>query len=163
MKKNNEKIELNEKDFEFICPVKSNDMTTVDGGYFCNDCEKKVYDVSNYTEVELTTLKSQQSNLCINFKKVVITSLILNSALCVAAGDGFSVSQQYNKLAPVSQVNLNQPIFLEYKEEVELGGGYNPVTVFEPDGDIWVPVEPVDVPPIKKDDNNNTKNEKCKS
>ncbi len=156
MKIKNGKIDLSEKDFEFVCPVKTADMTAVEKGYFCDKCEKKVYDVSDYTCDEFDVLKASSSGLCINFKKIVTTTILLNSTLCVAVGINTE-----NRLAPLSKITANQAIFLEHKEVVEMGGGAYPVTIFEVDGDIWVPIEPVEVPP-SKEDTNSTKGNNCK-
>jgi len=151
MKEN--KINLTEKDFEFICPVKTSDMTEVEKGYFCGKCEKKVYDVSDYTQDEFHALKRNTSGLCINFKKIVITSLILNATLCVAVD-----TTGQNRLAPLSKFSSNQTVFIEHREAVVMGGMPIPITIFEVDGNIWVPVER---PPSKEDDNK-TKGSNCK-
>jgi hypothetical protein len=142
-----EKIELNQKDFEFICPVKSEDMDAIVGGYFCHDCEKKVYDVSDYTQDEFQALTSTKRGLCVNFKKIVTTSLILNATLCVATD-----TTKSNRLAPL-KVTANQTVSFEHKKVVELGGGFAPVTIFEVDGNVSVPIEPVETPPRNKDEN----------
>ena len=150
MKEN--KINLTEKDFEFICPVKSSEMIEVEKGYFCGKCEKKVYDVSDYTQDEFHALKTNTSGLCINFKKIVTTSLILNATLCVAVD-----TTGQNRLAPLSKFSSNQIVF-KHNKVVEMGGGGVPITIFEPDGDMWVPVER---PPSQEDDNK-TKGSNCK-
>jgi len=155
VKKNSEKIDLTEKDFEFICPVKSMDMKSIAGGYFCDQCEKKVYDVSDYTQCELDSLKANNSGVCINFKKIVTASLIVNATLCVAME-----TTGGNRLAPPTKFISNQRVLLEHREVIELGGGPAPITIFEPDDGIWVPIEPVEEPPSK--DENSTKGEKCK-
>ena len=146
MKKESKKIALSEKDFEFICPVKTDTMKNIEGGYFCYDCEKKVFDVTDYTEDEFTTLKTEQSDLCVNFKKIVTTTLILNSAFCVASGEMYT---------------LSKPIFLEQKKEVEMGGGSSPITFFEEEN-VTVPIEPFIAPPSKEDENSTQKEEKGK-
>jgi hypothetical protein len=156
MKEKNEKINLTEKDFEFLCPVKTSDMKVIDGVYFCDKCEKKVHDVSNYTQDELDVLKTNNSGLCINFKKIVTTTLILNATLCVAVG-----TTEKSKLAPLSKFTSNQTVFFEHEEPVVMGGMPIPITIFEVDGDIWVPIEPIVVPPAKGDDNS-TKGGNCK-
>ena len=156
MKDDKIKIELSEKDFEFICPVQTKDMQVINGGYFCSECEKKVYDVSAYTQDEFDTLKNNHSGLCMNIKKIVTTTLILNSALCVASTSSLENSfgsKRENKLAPFSQLNLEQPIFLEHLKEVELGGGaVAPVYEFEYE-EPFVPIEPFVIPPVQKDEN----------
>ena len=156
MKKDNEKINLTEKDFEFICPVKTSDMTAIEEGYFCDKCDKKVHDVSEYTNNELNTLKTNNSGLCINFKKIVTTTLILNATLCVAID-----TRGENRLAPLSKFTSNQTVFFEHRKEVELGGGGDPITIFEPEEEIWVPIEPVALPPSNEDENT-TKGKNCK-
>jgi len=149
------KIALSQKDFEFVCPVKSADMEGIEGGYFCHDCDKKVYDVSDYTHDEFKVLQASTSDLCINFKKIVTTSLILNATLCVAID-----TTKENRLAPVSKITSNQTISVDYNKVVELGGGAVPITIFdeEVDKNIWVPIES----PSRKEDDNSTKGNACK-
>ena len=147
MKKEGEKMVLGEKDFEFICPVKTDTMKNIEGGYFCYDCEKKVFDVTEYSEDEFTTLKTEQSDLCVNFKKIVTTTLILNSAFCVASGETYT---------------LSKPILIEQNREVEMGGGISPITFFEEEN-VTVPIEPFIVPPSREDENSTEKDEKGKA
>ena len=146
MKKNNEKIELSEKDFEFVCPVKTDTMKDIEGGYFCYDCEKKVFDVTDYTEDEFITLKHEQSNLCVNFKKIVTTTLILNSAFCVASGETHA---------------LSKPVLLEQNKEIEMGGGIGAITFFEEEN-VTVPIEPFIAPPSREDVNSTEEDKKGK-
>ena len=156
MEDNNCKVNLSEKDFEFICPIQTSDMTAIDGGYFCDKCEKKVHDVSNHTYSELDRLKAKNSGLCINFKKIVTSTLILNATLCVAID-----TRGENRLAPLSKFTSNQPISFEDRKAVVMGGMPMPITIFEVDRDIWVPIEPILVPPSKEEDNK-TKGNNCK-
>ena len=83
-KKNDESIELSEKDFSFVCPMKTEDMTVVDGGYFCGECEKKVYDVSHMAKDEYQNLVEKIDDICISFKKVSTVSLALSLAACAS-------------------------------------------------------------------------------
>ena len=86
MKKKSDKlIELSEKDFSFVCPIKTGDMTAINGGYFCDSCEKKVHDVSSMTKDEYRQLLSKTENICVTFKKVVTVSLVLGMAACASA------------------------------------------------------------------------------
>lgn len=78
MKKNQEKIELSEKDFSFVCPLKTTDMTEVEGGYHCDSCNEKVHDVTNMTKDEYHNLVDKDENICIVFSKVATMSLALS-------------------------------------------------------------------------------------
>ena len=57
--KNNPKnnTELTKEDFSFVCPLKTEDMNAVEGGYFCQKCEKKVHDVTDMSQEDFQTLK----------------------------------------------------------------------------------------------------------
>ena len=78
----NNKIELDDGDFSFVCPLKTSNMKKVDGGHFCDKCEKKVYDVSDFTPNEFKEFQSNNSDVCISFKKVAIVSLALSLSAC---------------------------------------------------------------------------------
>ena len=81
MKKDN-KIALEKEDFSFVCPLKVDDMTSVDGGHFCGSCEKKVYDVTNFSKDEYKSLLNSQKDVCISFTKVATLSLALTFSAC---------------------------------------------------------------------------------
>jgi len=81
----NDKIDLSKEDFSFVCPMKTEDMTAIEGGYFCAECDKKVHDVSNMTKCEYTTLVSKTDNICVTFKKVATVSLALSLAACTSS------------------------------------------------------------------------------
>ena len=83
-KKSDELIELSEKDFSFVCPLKTVDMTAINGGYFCDSCEKKVHDVSSMTKDEYRQLLSKTENICVTFKKVATVSLALSLTACTS-------------------------------------------------------------------------------
>ena len=68
------KTNLNKEDFSFICPLKTEDMSAVEGGYFCQKCDKKVHDVTKMNHDEFERLKSKSSNLCVTIQKVVAVS-----------------------------------------------------------------------------------------
>ena len=124
-KKSNELIELSEKDFSFVCPVQTDDMTAINGGYFCDSCEKKVHDVSSMTKDEYRQLLSKSENICVTFKKVVTVSLALSLAACSTENNAktidFSINkstsnESNNSLKPYNAVDKNQT------QIVELGG-----------------------------------------
>ena len=79
-KNNNETIELNKKDFSFLCPMQIGDMKSIDGGYFCGECNKKVHDVSGMSKEKYHDLVSKTENICVTFKKVATVSLALSMA-----------------------------------------------------------------------------------
>jgi len=132
-KKNNEPIELSEKDFSFVCPLKTEDMTAIEGGYFCGECEKKVHDVSGMTKCEYDALVSKIDNVCVTFKKVATVSLALSLAACtspqkpkpilmgkIAAPNSTCQTKpieppSINKLAPYKAIDINKT--------VEIAGG----------------------------------------
>jgi len=81
-KKNEEELNLTKEDFSFICPMKTEDMTAIDGGYFCGECDKKVHDVSHMNKSEYETLLKSKENVCVTFKRVVATSLAFGLVAC---------------------------------------------------------------------------------
>lgn len=83
--KNKLPLLLSEEDFSFVCPIKTEEMTVVEGGYHCEGCEKKVHDVSNMTQEEYKTLIDKTDNVCVSFKKVATVSLVLSLAACTTA------------------------------------------------------------------------------
>ena len=87
MPNNKEKINLTPKDFSFICPLSIDELTPIEGGYHCDSCEKKVYDVSHMTKSEFKTLQEKTKDLCISFKKVTTVAVVLSTSGWVAASD----------------------------------------------------------------------------
>jgi len=81
---NDKKITLNEEDFSFLCPMKTEDMTTIEGGYFCGECNKKVHDVSDMSKSEYEKLVEKTDDICISFKKIATVSLALSVAACAS-------------------------------------------------------------------------------
>ena len=81
---NDKKVTLNEEDFSFLCSMKTEDMTIVEGGYFCGECNKKVHDVSDMTINEYEKLVKKTDDICISFKKIAIASLALSVAACAS-------------------------------------------------------------------------------
>jgi len=77
-----DKIDLKKEDFSFVCPIKTEDMTAIDGGYFCGECDKKVHDVSKMNVSEYKKLITKTENVCVSFKKVATVSLVLSLAAC---------------------------------------------------------------------------------
>ena len=78
----NKKINLENEDFSFLCSMKVTDMRRVDGGYFCGKCEKKIYDVSNFSNEEFSALLKKSEKLCVTFKKVATIGLALGLSAC---------------------------------------------------------------------------------
>lgn len=76
------KFNLTPKDFDFVCPLKTTDMKIIDGGHFCQECQKKVYDVSKYTEESFHALAKKENNLCVSFTKVSTVSIVLALSAC---------------------------------------------------------------------------------
>jgi hypothetical protein len=79
-KKNN--IALSKKDFSFVCPLSTDNMTVIEGGHFCDSCEKKVHDVSDFTQEAYAKLRETSANVCISFKTVATVSLMLSLSAC---------------------------------------------------------------------------------
>jgi len=100
----NNKINLTPKDFSFICPLSIDELTPIEGGYYCDSCEKKVYDVSHMSKDELTTLQKKTKDLCVSFQKVTTVAVALSTSAWVVADDNvtqvpFSASNtQTNKI-----------------------------------------------------------------
>ena len=135
-KKNEEELNLTKEDFSFVCPMKTEDMTAIEGGYFCGECDKKVHDVSNMTTCEYDALVRKTENVCVTFKKVATVSLALSLAACtspqkpkpvlmgkIVAPNSTCNAKQDNKkaknpLAPYKVVDVN---------ETEVGGEPVPV------------------------------------
>ena len=151
MKKTSDNIELTKEDFSFVCPLNTDDMNSIDGGYFCNKCEKKVHDVTDFSENELNSLKNKNSNLCVTVKKVAMVSLVLGLAGCTPKPlTGKIVSnpdceanvknpKYNNRLTPFPVVDKNQTINIDRVEEPQIAGG--------------MPVSPMllgEIEPIKK-------------
>ncbi|HHE06173.1 MAG TPA: hypothetical protein ENK90_03540 [Epsilonproteobacteria bacterium] len=123
-KKNDKPIDLSEKDFSFVCPLQTEDMTAVEGGYFCGECEKKVHDVSGMSKCEYDALVSKTDNICVTFKRVATVSLALSLAACtspqkpkpVLMGKIASPNSTYqtppskNKLAPYKTIDTNKTV-----------------------------------------------------
>ena len=155
--KSDETINLSEKDFSFICPMKTKDMTAIEGGYFCGECNKKVHDVSHMSKDEYRQLVSKTENICVTFKKVATVSLALSLAACtspqktkpfmlqgeVASPNPSCNTKQEkvkpkNPLAPYKTPDINEsevsgditPV-LPYAYESEAGGEPEPISPAE--------------------------------
>ncbi len=87
MPNSKEKINLTPKDFSFICPLSTDELTPIEGGYHCDSCEKKVYDVSHMTKSEFKTLQEKTKDLCISFKKVTTVAVTLGASSWITASD----------------------------------------------------------------------------
>jgi hypothetical protein len=81
MKKTN-KLSLTKKDFSFVCPLDVDAMKAIDGGHFCDSCEKKVYDVSEFSTNQYQSLIENKKDICISFKKIATVSLALSLSAC---------------------------------------------------------------------------------
>jgi len=141
--KNNPKnnTELTKEDFSFVCPLKTEDMNAVEGGYFCQKCEKKVHDVTDMSQEDFQTLKRKSENLCVTIHKVAAVSLVLGLSACAAPQQeqltGKIVSNiscdanvttppKENRLTPFSVVDKNQTINIDRVEEPQIAGGIAP-------------------------------------
>ena len=134
----NNKVNLTEEDFSFVCPLKTVDMKSIEGGYFCGKCEKKVHDVSDYTPEAFNDLKKRSDKLCITFKKVAIVSLALSLSACSPRTTGKiapkepcqtkhpSTQNQNNRLAPFKVPDRNQTVEIDHVEEINIAGGMPP-------------------------------------
>ena len=133
MKKNN--LSLTKEDFSFVCPLKTEDMKVVEGGYFCAKCEKKVHDVSNMQKEEFQTLQKNNKNLCVTMHKVAAVSLVLGLSACsslkpitgkVASNSNCDTTVSHyginNRWSPANSVDKNQTIFIDHIEEPQLAG-----------------------------------------
>ena len=133
----NDNIFLEKEDFSFVCPMKTEDMKSVEEGYFCAKCEKSVHDVSIFTEDEFNSLKASNNNLCVTFKKVAVVSLALGFVACSSPRTTGKISQKEpcqaeidkngsskkNRLTPFKIPDKNTTITIERSEEVNIAGG----------------------------------------
>ncbi len=132
------KIKITKEDFSFVCPLKTEDMRSVEGGYFCQKCDKKVHDVSNMSHNEFETLKAKSSNLCITIKKVATVSLVLGLSACAKApqphltgkiapntscDSNVTKAPKKNRLAPFTAVDKNETIIIDEIAEPQIAGG----------------------------------------
>ena len=134
MQEENNKINLTEEDFSFVCPLKTADMKNIEGGYFCGKCDKKVHDVSDYTPEAFNSLKEKSDNLCITFKKVAVVSLALSLSACTTTGKVASSKEpcqtkhpttqdENNRLSPFKTPDKNQTVQINRAEESNIAGG----------------------------------------
>ena len=130
---------LNREDFSFICPLKTEDMNAVEGGYFCQKCDKKVHDVTNMSHDDFETLKAKSSNLCITIKKVATVSLLLGLSACakppqeqrltgkiapnVSCDSNITKTPKKNRLAPFTVVDKNETLIINEIAEPQIAGG----------------------------------------
>jgi len=127
-----DKIDLSKEDFSFVCPMKTEDMTAIEGGYFCDKCEEKVHDVSHISKGEYEILLQSKENVCVTFKRVVATSLAFGLVACaepkspkpmlmgkIAPNRACQTKpikpQKDNKLSPYKAIDTNKT--------VEIAGG----------------------------------------
>ena len=132
-------INLTKEDFSFVCPLKTEDMNAVEGGYFCQKCDKKVHDVSNISHDEFEQLKAKSSNLCITIKKVATVSLVLGLSACTnptqeqrltgkiapntSCDSNVTKTPKKNRLAPFTVVDKNKTLIIDEIAEPQLAGG----------------------------------------
>ena len=143
MKNNqNNNTELRKEDFSFVCPLKTEDMNAIEGGYFCQKCEKKVHDVTDMSQEDFQTLKSKSENLCVTIHKVAAVSLVLGLSACAApqeeqrlvgkiapnvSCDGnITQTQRENRLTPFTVADKNQTITIDHVAEPQIAGGISP-------------------------------------
>jgi len=131
-----ESITLSKEDFSFVCPLRTEDMSVVDGGYFCGKCEKKVHDVTNMGQEDFQTLKRNSENLCVTIHKVVAVSLVLGLSACssskpltgkIASNSpcdaNVTAYPTKNRWAPAPVVDKNQTITIDHVAEPQIAGG----------------------------------------
>ena len=140
MKKNNN-VELIKKDFSFVCPLKTEDMAVVDGGYFCEKCDKKVHDVTNMGQEDFQTLQKKNENLCVTIHKVVAVSLVLGLSACSSATSNeplmgkiapkascdANITAPSNRLAPFTPVDKNKTITIDHIAAPQTSGELPPI------------------------------------
>jgi len=138
------KITLTKEDFSFVCPLNIEDMNVVDGGHFCDKCEKKIHDVTNMSQEDFQTLKRNSENICVSIKKVAAVSLVLGLSACsspkpligkVAASSpcdsNITKNNVNNRLTPFTVVDKNKTIIIDHIVEPQIVG--------EPVAEIEVP------------------------
>jgi len=108
--------------------MKTEDMTEVEGGYFCGECDKKVHDVSHMNKDEYTQLVSKTENICVTFKKVATVSFALSLAACtspqkpkpVLMGKIASPNPSCNIKQDKSKISLGNLLFTKFREITNL-------------------------------------------
>ena len=130
------KIELKKEDFSYVCPLRTSDMKSVEGGYFCEKCEKKVHDVSDFTFEEFNELKKKNVNVCVSFQKVAMVSLALTLSACSTSAvkkvgknsekgsckSNINPSISKHKLHPFKVLDKNQTIKVNSPRPIRTAG-----------------------------------------
>ena len=129
-------VTLTKEDFSFVCPLKTEDMSVVEGGYFCGKCDKKVHDVTNMGQEDFKTLQKSSENLCITIHKVAAVSLVLGLSACsspkpltgkiasnTSCDTNVSTYPTKNRWAPASAVDKNKTIIIDHIAEPQIAGG----------------------------------------
>ena len=137
-------VSLRKEDFSFVCPLKTEDMNIVDGGYFCGKCDKKVHDVTNMKHEDFQTLQKKNDNLCVTIHKVVAVSLVLGLSACASneplmgkiapkTSCDANITTPSNRLAPFNPVDKNKTISIEHIAEPQIAGGMMvPINIPQP-------------------------------
>jgi len=127
-------ITLTKEDFSFVCPLKTEDMNIVEGGYFCGKCDKKVHDVTNMKQEDFETLKENSTNLCVTIHKVVAVSLVLGLSACTSSEPltgkiapntscDANITRATNRLVPFNMADKNKTITIDHVAEPQIAGG----------------------------------------
>lgn len=103
--KKNQKITLEKKDFSFVCPLKVEDMTDIDGGHHCDECNQKVFDVTDMSKDKYDELVRKTDNICVSFKlAAAATGLMFGLAACS------SPKTQPRILGKIAPPHMDKPI-----------------------------------------------------
>ena len=135
----NKNTNLKKEDFSFICPLKTEDMNAIEGGYFCQKCDKKVHDVTNMSQEDFQSLKNKSQNICVSIQKVAAVSLVLGLSACskpetkqqligkiapnVSCDANITRPTKENRLTPFSVIDKNQTIHINRVAEPQIAGG----------------------------------------
>jgi len=136
----NKKISLTKDNFSFVCPLKTEDMNVINGGYFCDECDKKVHDVTGMSVDEFNILRKTDDNICVAIQKVALVSLVLGVNACASPiSDGKHLKgkivsnsrscdtnitevKRENRLAPFKMIDKNETITVDILDESQLIG-----------------------------------------
>ena len=113
-------IDLKKEDFAFLCPLKTDDMQSIEGGYFCQECEKRVHDVSGMSQDDFQSLKQKEENICITIKKVAMASLVLGFSAQSVAQEPVTLMEKIKMSPNGSQNDNNLTKGLDKNESITL-------------------------------------------
>ena len=68
--------QINSSHLSFVCPMKCSDFEQSDGEYFCNKCQKTVFDLTECSLDEVIALQRKKGSICGVVRAIGATSLL---------------------------------------------------------------------------------------